>query len=118
MDEEEFRLHDDTIRNLEVLAHAPGELRFRTALVQAIKDLRKEVQAQGMNVTQRLDKLENKKLIGEMEVAKIAKREIKADATVSQTVKDVKRLWSGAMWFIVLIVGGVAAEGLRLMFSK
>lgn len=114
MDEDEFRLHDDTIRNLEQLAHAPGELRFRTQLVQAVKDVRKEMHLMRVSI----EKLENRKLIDVLEVAKVAKREIKADAVMAQTVKDVKRLWSGAMWVIVLIIGGVAAEGLRLMFVR
>lgn len=114
MDEDEFRLHDDTIRNLEQLAHAPGELRFRTQLVQAIKDIRKEMHLMRVSI----EKLENRKLLGELEIAKVAKREIKADAIIVKTVADVKRLWAGAMWFIVLVVGGVAAEGLRLMFTK
>lgn len=113
MDEDEFLLHGDTVRNLEILAHAPGELRFRTQLVQAVKDVRKEMHL--MRVA--IEKLENRKLIDVMDVAKVAKREIKADAVVAQTVKDVKRLWAGAMWLIVLLLGGAATEGIRLIFS-
>jgi hypothetical protein len=114
--DDEFKLHDDTIRNLETLAHAPGELRFRSALVQAIKDLRKELAM--MRVSNAADFADIKKRqLDYRDVAKVAKTEIKADKDLNQMKVDVKRLWSGAMWLIVLITGGVLAEGLRLLLG-
>ena len=117
-DEDELKLHDDTVRNLETLAHAPGELRFRIALVQAIKDLRREVAMMRIDIGGRLKVLETRKLLDHMQVARIANKEFADNKDFSQVRVDVKRLWNGAMWFLVLIVGGVIGAVLKVVLTK
>jgi hypothetical protein len=106
----EIELHEDTMRNLETLAHQPGELRFRIALVQSIKDLRREVNMLAIVMAKRMDKLESRKLMDHVQVARIANAEIKSNAQIAKDHLDVKRLWAGAMWLVALLasagVGG------------
>lgn len=113
----EIELHEDTMRNLESLAHQPGELRFRVALVQAIKDLRREVATLTVVLSKRMDKLESRKLMDHVQVARIANAEIKSNAGIVQTKTDVKRLWAGAMFLVVLLVGGVIGGAIHAVLK-
>jgi hypothetical protein len=109
--DDEFKLSGDTIRNLEVLAHAPGELRYRMALVQAIKDLRRETAMMRAEHREQFAKLEKGQL-GYRDVAKIAKTEIGADKGIAQLQVDVKRLWSAGVWIVTLILAAVIGAAL------
>jgi hypothetical protein len=113
----EVELHEDTMRNLETLAHAPGELRFRIALVQSIKDLRREVGTLTVVLSKRMDKLESRKLMDHVQVARIANAQIKENADLAQTRTDVKRLWAGAICLVVLLVGIVIGGAIRAVLK-
>jgi hypothetical protein len=117
VNDDDFELNGDTMRHLETLAHAPGELRFRITLVQAIKDLRREVALLTTVLNDRMRKLEERKLIGELKVAQIAKTEIKADASIARMQQDVKRLWAGAVWLIAIMGAGVLGAAVHAWFK-
>jgi hypothetical protein len=93
--DDEFPLNDDTVRHLENLAHSPSELRFRLAIVYALKDLRKEVRSSRVEILARVERAE-KTIIGPGKVTHIVKSEMKEDQRVGKIETDVKRLW----WFL------------------
>jgi len=115
--EEDYKLLDDTMRNLETLAHSPEELRWRLSLVQAIKDLRREQQLTRTELRARFDKLE-KGAVTPIQVARVVKTEIEDNADLAKVAQDVKRLWAGAMWLVVLIVGGCLGAVLKATVFK
>lgn len=94
------------MRNLETLAHAPGELRWRLTLVQAIKDLRNEVARMNENSAKQMKEMKAN-AVGPLRVAQIANKELAENKDFGQIKTDVKRLWNGAMFVVVCIVGGV-----------
>jgi hypothetical protein len=109
--DDEFKLAGDTQRNLEQLAAAPGEVRFRMALVYALKDLKRDMGLMHTENRNRLDKIEKNQL-AYRDVAKIAKTEIMDDKGIAQLKVDVKRLWTAGAW--VLTAVGAAVLGYLL----
>lgn len=110
--EEEFKLNDDTMRQLETLAHAPGELRFRMQLVYAIKEMRKDIRAGKTEILARIDRAE-KTIVGPSKVAHIVKTEMKDDQRVGKLETDVKRLWWLVGLITVAIIGLAVARALK-----
>lgn len=110
--DDEFKLHDDTVRNLEVLAHAPGDLKFRLALAQSISNIHTEIKMMRQEMNQRLNVIERRKLIGEVRVAEIAIKEM-----VPLKV-DVERLWNAGKWVIITILGTVIVVTLTALLTK
>ena len=110
--DDDYKLTDDTMRQLETLAHAPGELRFRMQLVYAIKEMRKDIKAGNAAIIERIGRAE-KAILGPGKVAHIVKTEMKDDQRVGKLETDVKRLW----WFIgiltVAILGLAIARALK-----
>lgn len=103
MDEkDEFSLYD-TVRNLEILAHAPGDLRFRLALAQSIGNIHRDIGLLRVEMNGRLNVIEGKKPMSAVDVARIANKEFEG------TKKDVGRLWSVGTW--LLIATGALAFG-------
>lgn len=100
--DDEFKLNDDTMRQLEVLAHAPGELRFRMQLVYAIKDIRKDIRAGSTDIIARIDRAE-KAILGPGKVTHIVKTEMKGDPRLGKLETDVKRLW----WLVGLLTAAI-----------
>lgn len=104
MDEQdEFSLHGDTVRNLELLAQAPGEVRFRLALARSIDGIRTDLKLMQAEFGARFKVQEERKIMGPTDVARTAAKEF------APIKKDVERLWSAGMW--VLIALGTLAFG-------
>lgn len=108
MDEkDEFTLSGDTVRNLEVLAHAPGDLRFRLALARSISNLHTDIALMRSDMNARLKALEGRKIEGPVDIARIAAKEF--SPKLAPIAKDVERLWSAGVW--LLIAMGTLAVG-------
>jgi hypothetical protein len=104
MDEnDEFTLNGDTVRNLEVLAHAPGDLRFRLALARSIQNIHTDIKLLRADMNARFKVQEDRKIMGPTDVAKTAAKEF------SPIKKDVERLWSAGVWLLVAM--GTIAVG-------
>jgi hypothetical protein len=112
--DDEFKLYgDDTMRHLEALASRPdAEVRYKLALVYALKDFRRELRATKGEIIARIGRAE-KTIIGPGKVAHIVKSEMKDDQRVGKLETDIKRLW----WFVgiltVAIIGLAIAKALK-----
>lgn len=104
MDEkDEFTLHGDTVRNLEVLAHAPGDLRFRLALARSITNIHTDIKLMQADMNARFKTQEDRKIMGPTDVARTAAKEF------APIKKDVERLWGAGVWLLVAM--GTIAVG-------
>jgi len=110
--DDEFKLHDDTVRNLEVLAHAPGDLKFRLALAQSISNIHTEIKMMRQEMNQRLNVIERRKLIGDVRVAEIAIKEM------APLKIDVERLWNAGKWVVITILGTVIVVTVTALLTK
>lgn len=96
MDEkDEFSLSGDTIRNLEVLAHAPGDLRFRLALARSISNIHTDIKLMQADMLSRFKVQEDRKIMGPSDVARVASKEF------GPVKKDVERLWEVGKWLLI-----------------
>jgi hypothetical protein len=93
----EFTLSGDTVRNLEVLAHAPGDLRFRLALARSISNIHTDIKLMQADMNARFKTQEERKIMGPVEVAKTAAKEF------APIKKDVERLWGAGVWLLIAV---------------
>jgi hypothetical protein len=96
-EKDEFTLSGDTVRNLEVLAHAPGDLRFRLALARSISNLHTDIKLMQADMNSRFKTQEDRKIMGPTDVAKTAAKEF------APIKKDVERLWSAGVWILIAL---------------
>jgi hypothetical protein len=104
-EKDEFTLHGDTVRNLEVLAQAPGEVRFRLGLARAMDNIRTDIKLMQADMNAKFKALEKeqRKSVTLGQVAAAAAKEFEP------TKKDVERLWGAGKWFLVAM--GTIAVG-------
>jgi hypothetical protein len=110
--EDDFKLGDDTVRNLETLAHAPGEVRFRLGLVYALRDVRRQITSVEGHIVERIERAE-KTIMGPGKVTGIVKSEMKGDPRVGKLETEVKRLWWIVGLMVALILGIAIAKAFK-----
>jgi hypothetical protein len=111
-EKDEFTLHGDTVRNLELLAQAPGEVRFRLGLARAIDGIKTDIKLmQGeMNAKFKVIEDEQKKAVTLTQVGKTAAREF------APIKKDVERLWNAGVWLLIAM-GGIAVGSVGTLIT-
>jgi hypothetical protein len=97
--DDEFKLHDDTVRNLEVLAHAPGDLKFRLALANSIHNIHRAIELNHAAAMAEIKRLQDRKFPSEIRVAQIAAKEF---APIKRDVKELRTL---VKWIVGTFLG-------------
>lgn len=116
MDQDHFRLTDDTMRHLRTLAQAPGELNWRIELLAYIGNKNTETLIAIQNLTTVVKDMK-KTQFAPGELSKVIRAEVESQvrAAVGPEKKDVARLWKAGMWVLEkAVVAALGAGGVLL----
>lgn len=102
---DEFKLSDDTMRNLRNIAQAPGELQWRMELLATLERQRMQQELFMRSALGELKRL-RKAQIGPIRITEIVRTEL--NEKIKDTTKDVNRMWKASMWLLekAAIIGG------------
>ncbi len=116
MDQDHFRLTDDTMRHLRTLAQAPGELNWRIELLAYIGNKNTETLLAIQNLVSEVRSIK-KSQFAPGELSRVIKAEVESQVKVAvgPEKKDVARLWKAGMWVLEkAVVAALGAGGVLL----
>ena len=116
MDQDHFRLTDDTMRHLRTLAQAPGELNWRIELLAYIGNKNTETLLAIQNLVSEVRSIK-KSQSAPGELSRVIKAEVESQVKVAvgPEKKDVARLWKAGMWVLEkAVVAALGAGGVLL----
>jgi hypothetical protein len=105
VDRDDFKLSDDTMRNLRNIAQSPGELAWRMELLATLERHRMGHEIFTRAVLAELKRIK-KDQVGPVKITEIVRTEL--TERLAQTTKDAGRVWTVFVWLAekAAIIGG------------